>query len=348
MGSEEENMLTVPRHMLVRPGEPQHGINIAVTPEDHKEKRRKIDAKYRHGCKTRREELRVKLQNLREENARLKREKESCWKEDNSMAQKLQSKELEIGHLKREIGDSKKVISVQTNLLETLSQNPLVQQLMVHLSLSLSLSLSKYMCIGPNRLEMVLLENECNKLCQNGKWYNWASERVELLNEIEQLRLRNMMLKMHNQALVDKMLNQKDYKRKHEKLAHASSPTTSHQQTLNTHSILQFRCYEYFCWVLSNVLVMACPEGSGLDSTRRARNQRGAQNREDIFHFISNRNGIMTKNLGFLQNVCWESRENVCRRMIQASKQIIDKEKNDSMIESSKLCGSRIKSLHQR
>ena len=163
-------MPTVPRHMLVRPGEPQHGINIAVTPEDHKEKKRKIDAKYRLGCKvqhctfqsssmktniqknhvlyiyiyilisfwqTRKEELGIKLQNLREENAQLKRENEYCWKEDNSMAQKLQSKELEIGHLKREIGDSKKVISVQTNLLETLSQNPLVQQLMVHLSLSL-------------------------------------------------------------------------------------------------------------------------------------------------------------------------------------------------------------------
>ncbi|KAJ6393351.1 hypothetical protein OIU77_022753 [Salix suchowensis] len=56
---------------------------------------------------------------------------------------------------------------------------------------------------------MVLLENECNKLCQNGKWDNWASERVELLNEIEQLRLRNMMLKMQNQALVDKMLKSK-------------------------------------------------------------------------------------------------------------------------------------------
>ena len=65
---------------------------------------------------------------------------------------------------------------------------------------------------------MVLLENECNKLCQNGKWDNWASERVELLNEIEKLRLRTMMLKMHNQALVDKMLNQKDYRRKHEKV----------------------------------------------------------------------------------------------------------------------------------
>ncbi|KAJ6393352.1 hypothetical protein OIU77_022754 [Salix suchowensis] len=89
--TEEENMLTVPRHMLVRPGEPKHGINIAVTPEDHKEKKRKIDAKYRLGCKTRKEELRIRLQNLREEKAQLKREKESCSKEDNSMAQKLQS-----------------------------------------------------------------------------------------------------------------------------------------------------------------------------------------------------------------------------------------------------------------
>ncbi|KAG5228097.1 rho-associated protein [Salix suchowensis] len=33
------------------------------------------------------------------------------------------------------------------------------------------------------------------------------------------------------------------------------------------HSIFQFRYYEYFCWVLSNLLVMACPEGSVLDST---------------------------------------------------------------------------------
>ena len=51
MGSEEQNMLTVPRHMLVLPGVSQHGINIAVTSEDQKEKKRKIDAKYRLSCK---------------------------------------------------------------------------------------------------------------------------------------------------------------------------------------------------------------------------------------------------------------------------------------------------------
>uniref|UniRef100_A0A6N2KNT9 BZIP domain-containing protein n=1 Tax=Salix viminalis TaxID=40686 RepID=A0A6N2KNT9_SALVM len=199
--TEEDNMLTVPRHMLVLPGVSQHGINIAATPEDEKEKKRKIDAKYRLSCKKRKEELGINLQKLREENARLKRENISCWEENNSMVQKLQSKEVAIGNLKREIGDSKIVFSNQKDLLETLSQNPYVQQLM----------------LGPNQLEMVLLENERNMLCQNGKWDNWASERVELLNEIEKLRLRNMMLKMHNQALVDKMLNQKDARRKHEK-----------------------------------------------------------------------------------------------------------------------------------
>ena len=87
----------------------------------------------------RKEELGSNLQILREENAHLKREKESCRKENDSMVQKLQSKEVEIGNLKRETGNSKKVISNQENLLETLSHDPFVQQLMVHLSLSLSL-----------------------------------------------------------------------------------------------------------------------------------------------------------------------------------------------------------------
>ncbi|KAI5601094.1 hypothetical protein BDE02_01G068600 [Populus trichocarpa] len=94
-------------------GVPQHGINIAVTPEDQKEKKRKIDANYRQRCKIRKEELGINLQILREENAHLKRENESCRKENDSMAQKLQSKEVEIGNLKREIGNSKKVISNQ-------------------------------------------------------------------------------------------------------------------------------------------------------------------------------------------------------------------------------------------
>ena len=57
---------------------------------------------------------------------------------------------------------------------------------------------------------MVLLENERNMLCQNAKWDNWASERIQLLNEIEKLGQRNMVLKMQNQALGDKILNQKD------------------------------------------------------------------------------------------------------------------------------------------
>uniref|UniRef100_A0A2K2BU13 Uncharacterized protein n=1 Tax=Populus trichocarpa TaxID=3694 RepID=A0A2K2BU13_POPTR len=43
---------------------------------------------------------------------------------------------------------------------------------------------------------MVLLENERNMLCQNAKWDNWASERIQLLNEIEKLGQRNMVLKM--------------------------------------------------------------------------------------------------------------------------------------------------------
>jgi hypothetical protein len=55
-------------------------------------------------------------------------------------------------------------------------------------------------------------------LCQNAKWDNWASERIQLLNEIEKLGQRNMVLKMQNQALGDKILNQKDYRRKHEKV----------------------------------------------------------------------------------------------------------------------------------
>nr|TKR90632.1 uncharacterized protein D5086_0000231230 [Populus alba] len=193
--TEEANMLTVPQHMLAQPGVPQHGINIAVTPEDQKEKKRKIDANYRQRCKIRKEELGSNLQILREENAHLEREKESCRKENDSMVQKLQSKEVEIGNLKREIGNSKKVISNQENLLETLSHNPL----------------------GPKQLEMVLLENERNMLCQNAKWDNWASERMQLLDEIENLRQRNMVLKMQNQALGDKILNQKDYRREHEK-----------------------------------------------------------------------------------------------------------------------------------
>ncbi|KAJ6962040.1 hypothetical protein NC652_000871 [Populus alba x Populus x berolinensis] len=199
--TEEANMLTVPQHMLAQPGVPQHGINIAVTPEDQKEKKRKIDANYRQRCKIRKEELGSNLQILREENAHLEREKESCRKENDSMVQKLQSKEVEIGNLKREIGNSKKVISKQENLLETLSHNPVVQQLM----------------LGPKQLEMVLLENERNMLCQNAKWDNWASERMQLLDEIENLRQRNMVLKMQNQALGDKILNQKDYRREHEK-----------------------------------------------------------------------------------------------------------------------------------
>ncbi|KAJ6712819.1 hypothetical protein OIU79_008921 [Salix purpurea] len=141
-------MLTVPRHMLVRPGEPQHGINIAVTPEDHKEKKRKIDAKYRLGCKTRKEELRIKLQNLREENAELKREKESCSKEDNSMAQKLQSKELEIGHLKREIGDSKKVISRPNKFVgDSVTKTLFVQQLMLSAFMRISCPGSVYLSL---------------------------------------------------------------------------------------------------------------------------------------------------------------------------------------------------------
>jgi hypothetical protein len=51
MGSEEANMLRVPQHMLAQPGVPQHGLNITVTPEDQKEKKRKIDANYRQRCK---------------------------------------------------------------------------------------------------------------------------------------------------------------------------------------------------------------------------------------------------------------------------------------------------------
>ncbi|KAL9369617.1 hypothetical protein Peur_040816 [Populus x canadensis] len=192
--TEEANMLRVPQHMLAQPGVPQHGLNITVTPEDQKEKKRKIDANYRQRCKIRKKELGINLQILREENAHLKRENESCRKENDSMVQKLQSKEGEIGNLKRDIGNSKKVISNQENLLESLSQNPSVQQLM----------------LGPNQLEMVLLENERNMLCQNAKWDNWASERIQLLNEIEKLGQRNMVLKMQNQALRDKMLNQKD------------------------------------------------------------------------------------------------------------------------------------------
>ncbi|XP_073263210.1 uncharacterized protein [Populus alba] len=200
--TEEANMLTVPQHMLAQPGVPQHGINIAVTPERSKERRKeKIDANYRQRCKIRKEELGSNLQILREENAHLEREKSLVGKKMIQWVQKLQSKEVEIGNLKREIGNSKKVISNQENLLETLSHNPVVQQLM----------------LGPNQLEMVLLENERNMLCQNAKWDNWASERMQLLNEIEKLGRRNMVLKMQNQALGDKILNQKDYRRKHEK-----------------------------------------------------------------------------------------------------------------------------------
>ncbi|XP_011026678.1 PREDICTED: uncharacterized protein LOC105127194 isoform X2 [Populus euphratica] len=147
--TEEANMLTVPQNMLAQPGVPQHGINISVsTPEDRKEKKRKIDADYRQRCK---------------------------------------SQEVEIGNLKREIDNSKKVISNQENLLETLSHNPFVQQL----------------TLGPNQLEMVLIENERNMLCQNAKWDNWASERIQLLNEIEKMGQRNMVLNMQNQALGD-------------------------------------------------------------------------------------------------------------------------------------------------
>ncbi|KAG5235159.1 DNA repair protein [Salix suchowensis] len=94
-------------------GVSQNGINIAATPEDEKEKKRKSDAKYRLSCKKRKEELGINLQKLREENARLKRENRSCWEENNSMVEKLQSKEVAIGNLKREIGDSKKVFSNQ-------------------------------------------------------------------------------------------------------------------------------------------------------------------------------------------------------------------------------------------
>ncbi|XP_011026676.1 PREDICTED: uncharacterized protein LOC105127194 isoform X1 [Populus euphratica] len=186
--TEEANMLTVPQNMLAQPGVPQHGINISVsTPEDRKEKKRKIDADYRQRCKIRKEELGINLQILREENANLKRENESCRKENDSMVQKLQSQEVEIGNLKREIDNSKKVISNQENLLETLSHNPFVQQL----------------TLGPNQLEMVLIENERNMLCQNAKWDNWASERIQLLNEIEKMGQRNMVLNMQNQALGD-------------------------------------------------------------------------------------------------------------------------------------------------
>ncbi|XP_024466690.2 uncharacterized protein LOC7491475 [Populus trichocarpa] len=141
--TEETNMLTVPQHMLAQPGVPQHGINIAVTPEDQKEKKRKIDANYRQRCK-----------------------------------------------------------------------------------------------LGPNQLEMVLLENERNMLCQNAKWDNWASERIQLLNEIEKLGQRNMVLKMQSQALRDKILNQKDccIKINPRKLKMATTDCNHCQQTSQTTS----------------------------------------------------------------------------------------------------------------
>jgi hypothetical protein len=48
MGLEE---LTVPQHMLAQPAMPQYGINFAVTPQDRRERKRKIDAEYRQRCK---------------------------------------------------------------------------------------------------------------------------------------------------------------------------------------------------------------------------------------------------------------------------------------------------------
>jgi len=90
------------------------------------------------------EDREIELQHLREENAQLKRENESCREENDSMAHKLRSKEVEIGNLKSEICNSKKVISNQEILLDTLSQQPFLQQIMVHLSLSLSVCVFFY------------------------------------------------------------------------------------------------------------------------------------------------------------------------------------------------------------
>nr|TKS08515.1 hypothetical protein D5086_0000098140 [Populus alba] len=186
--------LTVPQHMLAQPAMPQYGINFAATPQDRRDKKRKIDAEYRQRCKVNKEKREIELQHLREENAQLKRENEFCREENDSMAHKLWSKEVEIGNLKSEICNSKKVISNQEILLDTLSQKPFLQQIM-H---------------GCNRLEVALLENERNILYQNANWDGWESERKQLFDEIEKLKHRNMMLKMQNQVLGDKILSQKD------------------------------------------------------------------------------------------------------------------------------------------
>uniref|UniRef100_A0A6M2EY81 BZIP domain-containing protein n=1 Tax=Populus davidiana TaxID=266767 RepID=A0A6M2EY81_9ROSI len=186
--------LTVPQHMLAQPAMPQYGINFAATPQDRRDKKRKIDAEYRQRCKVKKEKREIELQHLREENALLKRENEFCREENDSMALKLRSKEVEIGNLKSEICNSKKVISKQEILLDTLSQKPFLQQIM-H---------------GCNRLEVALLENERNILYQDANWDGWESERKQLLDEIEKLKHRNVMLKMQNQVLGDKILSQKD------------------------------------------------------------------------------------------------------------------------------------------
>lgn len=186
--------LTVPQHMLALPAMAQYGINFAVTPQDRREKKRKIDAEYRQRCKVKKEDREIELQHLREENAQLKRENESCREENDSMAHKLRSKEVEIGNLKSEICNSKKVISNQEILLDTLSQQPFLQQIMR----------------GCNQLEVALLENERNILYQNANWDGWESERKQLLDEIEKLKHRNVMLNMQNQVLGDKILSQKD------------------------------------------------------------------------------------------------------------------------------------------
>ncbi|XP_011022331.1 PREDICTED: uncharacterized protein LOC105124145 isoform X1 [Populus euphratica] len=185
--------LTVPQHMLAQPAMPQYGINFSVTPQDRREKKRKNDADYRQRCKIKKEKREIELQHLREENGQLKRENESCREENDSMAHKLRSKEVEIGNLKNEICNSKKVISNQEILVDTLSQQPFLQQIM-H---------------GCNQLEVALLENERNILYQNANWDGWESERKQLLDEIEKLKHRNVMLKMQNQVLGDKILSQK-------------------------------------------------------------------------------------------------------------------------------------------
>ncbi|OMO51262.1 hypothetical protein CCACVL1_29899 [Corchorus capsularis] len=156
-----------------------------ISDPEKAEKKKRIDQAYREKCKRMKLDMQINLEILTVENDSLKKENESLKKANASMNQTLKDQAKEIDRLRNDLSQLKREWEKQNVLVQTLSG----------------------LIADPVQLENEKLKDENASLRKNAD----VNHNL-LLEENSKLKLENKVLRVQNDALCGKIINDNDIK----------------------------------------------------------------------------------------------------------------------------------------